>query len=180
MPNVIIIRSFSKFYGLAGLRVGYMACGPKVYKLLPMTRDYLGFNLFSDRMASACLRAHDAYQQIADRVVRERQRLIEFLAAIPGFTAFTSEANFVLLECPVWSTDYANFLATKGLIIKSYKDDPVFANHYRITIGPPSVMGRVRRATQEFAAVFQNPVNRPMQPAGDVRNAVGIESYLTT
>lgn len=99
-PRLLIFRTFSKVYGLAGLRVGYVLAGPGAEPLMAQIAPDLGIGLPAQAGALEALRVCDP--QIAQRraaVVAERGRLLEHLHALP-LDADPSEANVVWLRAP--------------------------------------------------------------------------------
>lgn len=137
-PNGIILRTFSKGFGLAGMRVGYTLAHPAVIKLV--SRVKIPWNISSVTIAAATAALDDvAEQEERLRALRQgRADLIRDLSAIPGVTAIPSEANFVLV-------DVARAGVSADLILREMLDRGVFVRtltvHHagrgmiRITVG---------------------------------------------
>ena len=96
--NVAVIRSFTKFFALPGLRIGYLLAPPGVAEKL---RGYLppwSVNTFAQAAGAYCL-AQDGYRsRTLELVAKERQRLASELSAIRGFDVFPAQANFLLVR----------------------------------------------------------------------------------
>lgn len=134
-PRTVLLRTFSKAYGLAALRVGYALCEPDVADYLNRIRD--PFNLSS--VAQAAARAALADRGWLEMVVRETRRsraeLTERLTAM-GLGVVPSQANFVLADVGRNGKDLNDALMRRGVIAR-----PIGAaglsNHLRVTVGRP-------------------------------------------
>lgn len=98
--NLIILRTFSKFYGLPGLRVGFGFIGKGHNQFLDYINKYLGFNRFSEVVALAALDSHDYYRKIANEMEWDRQLFMRELGNLYGFKVYKSVANFILVKYP--------------------------------------------------------------------------------
>jgi threonine-phosphate decarboxylase len=98
--NLLILRSFAKFYALPGLRVGYVVGPPDALVRLRRMQPPWAVNRIGQQAAIAALhdRAHE--RRSVAYMARERARLTAALRAIPGLRVFSSEANFLLVELP--------------------------------------------------------------------------------
>jgi len=97
-PNLALLRSFSKWYALAGLRVGFALCGRRVKQMLRYQDRYLGISRLSEEVAIAALESTDYYEQLAGEIVADRERFIAELNTVTNFTAYRSYANFVAVK----------------------------------------------------------------------------------
>lgn len=95
-PNVVVIRTFSKAYGLAGLRVGYGFCAPELARRLWRMQLPFGIGLTGLVAAAACYRAEDELQQRIRSIAAERRRLRTRLSAM-GVYCTDARANFIYL-----------------------------------------------------------------------------------
>ena len=97
--NMIILRTFSKAFGLAALRLGYAVANPELAKILtekaPLPYPVSGFTL---RMGTKMLDNVDLMMESVKQVKSERAKLIKALNEIEGVQAFDSQANFVLMN----------------------------------------------------------------------------------
>lgn len=134
-PHLAVLRTFSKLYALAGIRIGYAFVGESYQKLITFSARYLGYNLVSEQLALAALRDGKYYQSIAATTASERERYCKFFDAADGCTAYRTDANFVLVKLPHDDIDgLKQHLAAAGLVIKFFSEKE-FADHARITIG---------------------------------------------
>jgi histidinol-phosphate aminotransferase len=126
-----VLRTFSKAYGLAGLRVGYAVGDPDI--ITALGKVYVPFTAtsISQAAAIACLDAADELLARTDSVVAERARVTAALRDA-GYTVPPSQANFVWLPLPGRAQEFANDCANARVIVRPYGDDGV-----RVTIAAP-------------------------------------------
>ena len=96
-PNLMIVRSFSKLYGLAGLRIGFGICGSKAYEFLNWQHQYLGFNRLLEEVAVVALDSREYYADISNKIIKDRELFIAEVSKSKHFKPFVSKANFVLV-----------------------------------------------------------------------------------
>ena len=135
--NLIVLRTFSKWGGLAGLRVGYgvfpTALMPHLWKI----KQPYNVSVAAEAAARAALAAADELAAVRDRIVAERERLFAALEAFPWLEPYPSQANFVL--CRVVGRSAAEVkarLAERGILVR-YFDKPGLRDHIRISVGKP-------------------------------------------
>ena len=134
-PNVIIIRTFSKYYGLAGIRTGYAFLGANHERLSLLSARYLGFNRLSEKLAIAALDSPGYYIKMRNKMAADMEILFRELNKIPGFKAYRSYANFILVKIPVEIKDpLKKYLTEKDFIVKFMNEDGL-NNHIRISLG---------------------------------------------
>lgn len=145
-PNVMVLRTFSKAYGLAGLRVGYAVAHPTVAGALRKTATPFGVNSIAQAAAVASLEAFDELQERVDQLVSERTRVLAALRGQGWFMADT-EANFVWFALGARSADFAAAAQAAGLTLRQYGDDGV-----RATIGESEANDVLIRVAGDFLA----------------------------
>ena len=148
-PNVITLRTMSKFAGLAGFRVGY---GVVPEALVPWFRRsapaFYNVSAPAAAVAIASLDDLDHLRGNAARIVGERDRLAEALAAMDGVTVYPSATNFLLVALPLSdATPIVDALAREGLLVRGY-GDPALRHCIRISIGLPEHHDRLIATVQ--------------------------------
>jgi histidinol-phosphate aminotransferase len=130
-PNVVVLRTFSKAYGLAGLRIGYAIGEPDV--ITALGKVYVPFTAtsVSQDAAIASLDAADELLSRTDAVVAERTRVTKALRDA-GYTVPPSQANFVWLPLPGRAQEFAKASANSRIIVRPYGEDGV-----RVTVAAP-------------------------------------------
>ncbi|WP_405133933.1 histidinol-phosphate transaminase [Nocardia sp. NBC_01388] len=130
-PNVLVLRTFSKAYGLAGLRVGYAVGAPEVITALMKVHIPFSVNRVAQAAAIASLEARHELLERTDAVVAERDRIRDALLAA-GYQVPVSSSNFVWLPLGARSAEYGEASAEAGVLIRPYGADGV-----RVTAGDP-------------------------------------------
>ncbi|AXK36168.1 histidinol-phosphate transaminase [Streptomyces armeniacus] len=130
-PNVCVLRTFSKAYGLAGLRVGFAVAHEPVAAALRKTAVPFGVSQLAQDAAVASLRSEDALLQRVDALVAERTRVFRRLRD-QGWTVPETQANFVWLRLGDRTTDFAAACEQAGVIIRPFAGEGV-----RVTVGEP-------------------------------------------
>jgi histidinol-phosphate aminotransferase len=145
-PNVMVLRTFSKAYGLAGLRVGYAVANEPVAGALRKTAVPFGVNSIAQAAAVASLQAFDELQERVEAIVEERGRVVRALRD-QGWTVPDTEANFVWFPLGERSGEFASAAQDAGLMLRQYGNDGV-----RATIGETGANDRLIRVAGEFLA----------------------------
>jgi threonine-phosphate decarboxylase len=120
-PRLLVLRSFTKFYALPGLRIGYLAGPLKVVERIRRLQAPWSVNTLAQTAAQAALEDRQHAQWSLVFMQRERARLAKVLEAIPGLHVFPSAANFLLVEVPApFNADnVTNALRQKDFLIRN-------------------------------------------------------------
>lgn len=145
-PNLLVQRTFSKEYGLAGLRIGYGLGSAELIEAINRVKPPFNVNAAAIAAAQAAIAAQSWREYGVNLVVRERTLLQETLAEL-GTEFFSSQANFVTFRPPSVQELYAA-LAAAGLVVRDGADLGL-PGWVRVSIGSPPVMARVRRVLRE-------------------------------
>ncbi len=132
--NLIVTRTFSKAYGLAGMRVGYMASNLKMANIMQRVKIPYSLNQVSEGAAIAALKDPAYVERGVDLVRRERGRLTQGLESL-GFSTFPSQSNFILFHSPRPSGELVRRLADKGVLIRDFGRLRMLEDCVRTTIG---------------------------------------------
>ncbi|MGC8864800.1 MAG: pyridoxal phosphate-dependent aminotransferase [Bacteroidales bacterium] len=155
-PNVMITRTFSKFYGLAGIRVGYALLGKQLSELNTFSARYLGYNRLSERLAIAALDSKDYYEDMRRKMMADSQMFFKELNELPGFKAYRSDTNFILCRIPEhFKKPMDEYLKKKGFVIKFMNEDEL-NSHMRITLGTQEENRELMDAIKNFVKKHQN------------------------
>jgi histidinol-phosphate aminotransferase len=134
-PNLLIIRTFSKYYGLAGVRIGFALMGKNHEQFSLFSARYLGFNRLSERIAIAALDSKEYYEGMCKKMNADMDMFFTEFNKLPGFKAYRSFANFILVKIPSEIKESLNkYLTERNMIVKFMAEDGLFS-HIRITIG---------------------------------------------
>ncbi len=130
-PNVVVLRTLSKAWGLAGLRIGYLVASPEVAAAVRKVVTPFSASLLAQAAALAALRASDEMSRRAALVINERERVLTAVRKIfPEVPE--SQANFVWLPLGDRSAAFAEACERGGVIVRPFQGDGV-----RVTIGTP-------------------------------------------
>ncbi|WP_411134535.1 histidinol-phosphate transaminase [Streptomyces sp. C10] len=143
-PNVCVLRTFSKAYGLAGLRVGFAVAHEPVAAALRKTAVPFGVSQLAQEAAVASLRSEAALLERVDALVAERARVVDGLLG-QGWTVPESQANFVWLRLGDRTVDFAAACERAGVVVRPFPGEGV-----RVTIGESSAMDLFLQAAEEF------------------------------
>ncbi|RSN01257.1 histidinol-phosphate transaminase [Nonomuraea sp. WAC 01424] len=143
-PNVCVLRTFSKAYGLAGLRVGYLIGQEPVAAAIRKTIIPFAVNHLAQIAAVASLKAEDELLERVEPVVKERSRVREALIE-QGWTVPPTEANFVWLRLGERTLDFAAACAVEGVAVRPFAGEGA-----RVSIGDPEANDAFLAAAKEF------------------------------
>jgi len=135
--NLIVIRTFSKWAGMAGLRLGYALAAPEIAGGLERIRAPYNVNSAAMVAALATLKDLDSVQANVAALIDERERLQARLAELPWMDVVPSQANFIL--CRVTGRkgyDVAEALARQGILVRSFSEAHL-EGYVRIGVGRP-------------------------------------------
>ncbi|MET9096137.1 histidinol-phosphate transaminase [Streptomyces cyaneofuscatus] len=145
-PNVAVLRTFSKAYGLAGLRVGFAVAHEPVAAALRKTAVPFGVSQLAQDAAVASLRAEDELLGRVGSLVSERSRVSEELVR-QGWTVPESHANFVWLRLGERTLDFAAACERAGVVVRPFKGEGV-----RVSIGETEGNDLFLKAAEAFRA----------------------------
>ena len=148
--NLIVIQTFSKWAGLAGLRIGYAVMHEKLASGLKAIQQ--PYTITNYAMEAALISLNDI--QYLDSNIKKikvtREKFIDQLVDITNITALPSEGNFVLLKLHKGSNvEFHKYMYDKKILIRSYSDD-ILSKYVRISIGTPEDMKQVTAAIVEW------------------------------
>jgi len=125
-PWLLILRSFTKFYALPGLRIGYLVGSQNTVAQIKHLQPTWSVNSIAQIAAHAALKDRRHARRSLAFVQRERARFEEALRALPGLVIFPSEANFLLLELPppLRASAVSEALRRHGLLIRDCSSIP--------------------------------------------------------
>lgn len=130
--NLIILRTFSKIMGIAGIRIGYAIAHPEIVEIMMKAREPFPTNRIAQAAAVASLDDHDFIEKVATHTIAERKFLQTELEKL-GFTSVDSQTNFVFAKLNQAKENLYEELLKRGIIIRpiSYKGGQFF----RISVG---------------------------------------------
>ena len=134
-PNLIVLRTFSKWAGLAGLRVGFGIMAPELVQVVMRMKPPYNLNKAAEVAVMVSLEDRELLTQRVKETVKERERMHSLLQAIPGIEPWPSQANFILCRVPEGcGRKVSEGLARQGIFIR-YFNTPRLKDFVRISVG---------------------------------------------
>lgn len=137
--NVVFSRTFSKYYGLANLRIGYGICSTAAMHALWLDLPLHRLPHISKRMAIAALNDNAYYKEVTDEMISVREWFWKELNKIPNVHPFKSDSNFMYIGLTGYDVSgIKQYMQENGYLIRIF--DSHEAQHLRITIAPKEIM----------------------------------------
>ena len=156
-PNVLILRTLSKGFGLAGARLGYLLAHPAVVTELMKARLPFMVDRFAEQTALAVLRRPDLIEDRVSRIEASITTLTEALQAMEGVEVVPSQANFVVFTTPLPADTLQNRLADRGVLVRNMGGYPELEGYLRVSAG-----------TEEENNAFLDALDVSLEEAGAV------------
>ena len=139
--NLFVLRTFSKAFGLAGVRLGYAVTNPQLASVLK-SRYQMPYNVsqISRMIGSQILKNKLEVMDSVDEAVKIREWLHTQLSRIPGVRVFDSDTNFILFNTQVDADKVYQKLLSKGIIIRKFGEILGYENCLRVTVAPMQQM----------------------------------------
>jgi histidinol-phosphate aminotransferase len=150
LPNLIVLRTFSKAMAMAGLRVGYFLSSPEITREVHKATLPYNLNVFSATAAEVACEKYELIQPTVDKIISEREHLFDELRAIDGVAVVPSQANFMLAKTPLKPKEiFAEFLS-RDILVRDVSKYPMLADYVRISVGSPEENDRLIAALKEI------------------------------
>ncbi len=148
-PNLVVLRTFSKWAGLAGLRIGYGIVPEPIIRHLWKIKPPYNINMAANAAAIASLDDRDHLMANVRRIIAERERVFAALQSIGGLTPLPSRANFILIRVRDGNgRAIKQALERRGILIRQY-NKPGLHDCIRVSIGTPEQNDRFLAALRD-------------------------------
>ncbi len=154
-PHMMVNRTFSKAFGLAGFRVGYLLCDPKLAGYFNRVRVPWNVSLIAIAAALAGLEDTSDQDRKRRNVIEGREYIFDEINKIPGMRAYPSEGNFVLIDAGVLNKDSLEIrdqMSAKGIYIRPMSGHNMSRGFIRITVGTPDQNRLFIQVFKEYAS----------------------------
>ncbi len=133
-PNLVILQTFSKYWGLAGYRIGMLFASEEIVNALAKIKAPYNLNNLSAREALLALGNTEEIEKNAQIIRRERKKIEEEIKSIPFIQkVYQSETNFLWVQSEeAWAI--CDFLKREGVLVRKYSSEPCF---FRVSVGLP-------------------------------------------
>lgn len=149
--RLVVLRTFSKALGMAGLRFGLALAHPAVAREIAKGKLPYNVNVVTLAAAAAALRHGQVLEERTRQIVEQRGRLAARLAALPGLTVYPSAANFILIRChqlPAREV-FRRLLDEHGILVRDVSSAAELAQCLRISIGTAEDVAAVGDALEQ-------------------------------
>ncbi|MDR3202224.1 MAG: aminotransferase class I/II-fold pyridoxal phosphate-dependent enzyme, partial [Bifidobacteriaceae bacterium] len=143
-PNLVSLRTFSKAYGLAGLRVGYAIARPRIAEAVRAASTPFGVNAAAQLAARVSLGMGEAMRERVAVIVGQRERMAEALRG-QGWNLPDAQGNFVWLPLGAQSAPFAQAAAAAGILVRPFDGEGV-----RVTAGEPEAIDALLEITPSW------------------------------
>ena len=150
--NLMVARTFSKAFGLAAARVGYLLASAEISAAVSKRLLPYHMNSYSLAAAEACFSCRENVMQEVRRTAKRRDRMRSVLARIDGLEVFPSATNFLLLRVEDPADLYKRF-ADRGIGVRNLSHNPELSGCMRVTVGSPEENRRVCECVLEYGAM---------------------------
>jgi len=133
-PNLLLLRTFSKAFHLAGMRVGYLLAQPEISEAVSKCKLPFSVDALAQTAAMAMLARQDWVEDKVCYIIQERERLFQELGTLPGVRPYPSQANFILFRVPDAKRAFEGLLK-KGILVRDVSHYPLLADCLRVTVG---------------------------------------------
>lgn len=134
--NLIIARTFSKAYGLAAARIGYVLASATIIAMLERALMPYHINALSLATAEVLYQMRDEFMPNLEQMITERIRLAAALEGIAGIKVYPSETNFILIKSEK-GVELGSYLSKKNIGVRDFSKAPGLTNCIRLTVGTP-------------------------------------------
>ena len=145
-PRLMILRTLSKAFALAGLRCGYLIAAPEVIDVLAAIRQIYSEDVLAQAVAIEAVRRREELRPVVQGIVAERERLSAELGRLPELVQWPSAANFLLVRLPGAATVRARLRDEFSVLVRDFSYAPGLADCLRITVGTPEENDRLLAA----------------------------------
>lgn len=135
--NLAVLKTFSKAYSLASMRLGYLIAQKEIIDELMKVKLPFNNSSFSTFVAEICLEYQDEFSKRVEIAKNERNKMISELSDIKDIEIYPSGANYIFFKTPVNSKIVFNKLIDKGILIRHFFDNPRLSSYLRVTVGSP-------------------------------------------
>jgi len=145
--NIIIVRSFSKYFSLAGMRVGYAVADERIAKAIEKVRNPFAISILALHAAIAALNSLDYYRKVSKIILKERERIERELKKL--FYVYESNANFLLVKHEI--KELPKLLMNRGILVRDVSGlEGLNGYHFRVTVGRPEENDKFLEAIHEI------------------------------
>ncbi len=158
-PHLVVLRTFSKAFALAGARIGWIVAREDVIASIRTALPPYNLNVFAQDAALVAMEHADLVTGRVRLIVEERERLYAAMAALDGVTPYPSQTNFLLFRTAQPAGDLADRLLRRGVLVRDVSVQPMLDRCLRVTIGSAAENDRFLNALRAALNVSSGNVS---------------------
>lgn len=149
--NLVVVRTMSKAFGMAGMRLAAGVASPPIIDMMNRVRPPNSVSRVTARVGAAALRDLDAMRANVATVIAEREPFTDALWEL-GIHVYPSVTNFVLTrwESPAVAQEAYDFLESRGMVVRNFSQHPLLPGHLRLTVRTAEQNARLFTALKEW------------------------------
>jgi histidinol-phosphate aminotransferase len=152
LPNLIVLRTFSKAMAMAGLRVGYLLASAELACEVHKATLPYNLNFFAATAAEVACEHYDLLEERVQKIIAERERLFGELRRIPGIVPVPSAANFMLIRGPISASMLFEGLHARDILVRDVSRYPMLSEYIRVSVGSREENDKLLVALRELVA----------------------------
>lgn len=150
-PNLVVLRTFSKAMGLAGMRIGYLLAAPELVTEIRKALLPYNLNVFSQTVAEVAVEMYESeLKPRVKAIITERERLFAQLNAIQGLEPVASQANFMIVRTTVEPVRLFEELLARDILVRDVSGYPMLKDYFRFNVGTPRENDQLIKALKEI------------------------------
>ena len=150
LPNLIVLRTFSKAMAMAGLRVGYLLSSAELAREVHKATLPYNLNFFSATAAEVACERFDLLKPLIEKIVNERERLFAEMSKISGISPVASHANFLVARTRVNPRNLFEELLARDILIRDVSRYPMLGDYFRASVGSVEENSRLIGALKDI------------------------------
>ncbi|HYV07837.1 MAG TPA: histidinol-phosphate transaminase [Blastocatellia bacterium] len=135
LPNLIVLRTFSKAMAMAGLRVGYLLASPELRREIHKATLPYNLNFFSATAAEVACERYELLKPHIETIVSERERLFTAMREVSGIDPVPSSANFMIAKTRVPPQTLFKELLARDILVRDVSRYPMLSDYFRVSVG---------------------------------------------
>lgn len=148
-PNLLIMRTLSKAFGLASLRIGYGIASKQIIESLSKNKMPYNLNALSSKIGAIAVRNSDLIYKNIDIIKSERDRMYAELDRIPALSYFKGQSNFILIKTS-YAKKISDDLKSKNIMVRQFTTGMLADNYFRFSMSTPEINDTVIRVIKEY------------------------------
>jgi histidinol-phosphate aminotransferase len=154
LPNLIVLRTFSKAMAMAGLRVGYLLASADLAREIRKATLPYNLNFFSATAAQVACERYELLRAQIEIIIGERDRLLKKLAGVRGIEPVQSAANFMVARTAIAPQKLFEELLARDILVRDVSKYPMLSQHFRLSVGSPEENDRVVSALEDVTGAL--------------------------